>query len=307
MCNTSVAVCGCGFVGGNLSRVFAEKGLDVYCYDKSGHYPVGTKCALDDAFPTSVSELIVACEKKKNFSKIYFLCLPTPMFSDGECDTSIIESVLEEFSDFHGERIIVIKSTCPPGSIENWNEKYNKFGMQIIHSPEFLREATALEDTRNQDRIILGGIGSCLEVVEKVFNEAFPGVPVYKTSAVNSCMIKYMTNLHLTTRLVLSCEFYEICEKLKAQGLDVSYNETTKLAQLDKRLGGSHMQVPGVDGIRGARGHCFPKDTAEIVFLSKKLGIEKSLLSAVQEKNLSIVPPEHRDWEKMVGRAYRKR
>jgi UDP-glucose 6-dehydrogenase len=63
------------------------------------------------------------------------------------------------------------------------------------------------------------------------------------------------------------------------------------------------MNVPGAEGIMGARGHCFPKDMNALIALMKQHGIEPRLLEAGWQKNLSVVPEEHRDWEKMAGRA----
>ena len=67
------------------------------------------------------------------------------------------------------------------------------------------------------------------------------------------------------------------------------------------------MNVPGHDGIAGARGHCFPKDLSALISRSQEVGIEPKLLQALQNKNLEIVAPENRDWEKMVGRAVSKK
>jgi UDP-glucose 6-dehydrogenase len=63
------------------------------------------------------------------------------------------------------------------------------------------------------------------------------------------------------------------------------------------------MSVPGTDGIAGARGHCFPKDLRGITFLAKALGIDAIVMEALWQKNVAVVPVEHRDWERMKGRA----
>jgi hypothetical protein len=74
-------------------------------------------------------------------------------------------------------------------------------------------------------------------------------------------MVKYFTNIHLAMRVILSCEFWQICQKLDEMGMNIDYDKVVEYARLDSRLGDSHMSVPGFDGIPGARGHCVPGDT----------------------------------------------
>lgn len=301
----STACIGQGFVGGSLTTVLSEKNVDVYTFDKSGKFAEGSKTRNTIA---SIGDLVHHCETRiKGFSGIYFVCVPTPMYEDGEADLSIVESVLVELSELQGERIAVIKSTVPPGSTESWNKKFEGTGLRVVFCPEFLTEANALNDMRNQDRIILGGPRPWINKVKQVFESAFPKVPIIKTSSTTAEMVKYFTNIHLAARVVLSCEFAQLCETLDGKGLNVDYDKVVEYARHDKRLGNSHMNVPGFDGIMGARGHCFPKDLAALVFLSESLGLKETLMSAIQKKNLQLVPPEHRDWEKMVGRAFKKR
>lgn len=319
---SSIAVIGQGFVGGSLTTVFAEHKFNVYTYDISGKVAPGGfawVCTESvDTFltagPTNIhgrlltfENFILKCEEQKNFSNVYFVCLPTPMYEDGEADLSIVEGVLKQLSSMSGNRIAVVKSTVPPGSTERWNKMFEGTGLRVVFNPEFLTEANALDDMRNQNRIILGGPRPHINKVKLLFQKAFPKVPLIKTSSTTAEMVKYFTNIQLATRVVLSCELSEICEALDNKGMNIDYDKVVEYAKYDNRLGGSHMSVPGPDGIMGARGHCFPKDLAALTFLSRGLGISPSLLSAIQIKNLAIVPPEHRDWEKMVGRAVSKK
>ncbi len=332
----SVAVIGQGFVGGSLTTVLAERGIDVYVYDKSGKVAVGGKTPSavttgkrlefyphPDSYKSkninNVEELVCACENDdtkhgwvagievKNFSGIYFVCLPTPMFEDGEADLSIVEGVLKELSQIPGNRIAVVKSTVPPGSTERWNELFKNTGLRVIFNPEFLTEANAIEDMRNQNRIVLGGPRPYINNVKQLFQSAFPNVPIVKTSSTTAEMVKYFTNVQLAARVVLSCELYQICDALDKNGLNIDYDKVIEYAKYDKRLGGSHMNVPGQDGVLGARGHCFPKDLNALIAIAKQNNVKPTIMQAVWEKNVEVVPPEHRDWEKMVGRAVSKR
>lgn len=295
----TISVIGQGFVGGSLTTVFSEKGFNVIVYDKAGKAAPGA----NDYRPTSLSDLVKFTEAQEGFSGIYFACLPTPMFEDGSADLSIVEGVLDELSTIPGERIVVIKSTIPPGSTEKWNEKYSSAGLRIIFNPEFLTERTAVEDMRNQNRIILGGPRPWINSVKQIFRIAFNNVPIIKTSSTTAEMIKYLTNNFLTVKVAFANEMAQICEALDASGLNIDYDKVIEYASYDERVGSSHWNVPGPDGKRGYGGHCFPKDINAMISIAKNHNVDPKILKAAWEKNLEVRHPEDRDWEKMTGRA----
>jgi len=314
----SIAVVGQGFVGGSLTTVFSERGETVYVYDKAGKLAAGGingfKQNSSDMilYPGSIAEFVQQCEGKSGFSGVFFVCVPTPMYEDGSPDTSIVEDVLEliciaPYTADSPNRVAVIKSTVPPGSTERWNTMFNQRGLHVVFNPEFLTEANAVNDMREQNRIVLGGPRPHINTVRNVFQRAFPKVPIIKTSATTAESVKYFTNIQLAVRVILSCEFKQVCDALDAAGLNVDYDKVLEYARLDPRLGNSHMNVPGQDGIMGARGHCFPKDLNAYISVAKKMSVNPILMQAAWEKNLELVPTEHRDWEKMSGRAVSKK
>lgn len=330
----SIAVIGQGFVGGSLTTVFAERGFDVYVYDKMGKVAqggidilkkklvmtnertlqlAGIKGPKEPDEGSPVQNFVSSCEEEKNFSKVYFVCLPTPMFEDGEADLSIVEGVLKELSRVPGDRIAVVKSTVPPGSTERWNKMFEGTGLRVVFNPEFLTEANALDDMRNQNRIILGGPRPWINTVKLIFQTAFPKVPLVKTSSTTAEMVKYTINCFLSTKVSFANEVAQICEALDAKGLNIDYDKVVEYAKLDARLGNSHWAVPGPvpthDGryVRGFGGHCFPKDLNALVYVAEKLGVDPKVLKGVWAKNLEVRSPEDRDWEHMKDRAVSKR
>jgi nucleotide sugar dehydrogenase len=267
----AIGVIGQGFVGGSLTTVFAERGFDVYVYDKTGKVAPGGKNAYipnadgmrtPQFLPKSSSEFARACEIEKNFSGVYFVCLPTPMYEDGSADLSIVEGVLRELAETPGRRIAVVKSTVPPGTTERWNAQFVGSGLRVIFNPEFLTEANALDDMRNQNRIILGGPRPHINTVKLVFQSAFPKVPLVKTSSTTAEMVKYVINCFLATKVAFANEVAQVCEALDDKGLNIDYDKVVEYAKLDTRLGNSHWAVPGPvpthDGryVRGFGGHC---------------------------------------------------
>jgi UDPglucose 6-dehydrogenase len=170
-----------------------------------------------------------------------------------------------------------------------------------VFNPEFLTEANALDDMRNQNRIILGGPRPWINTVKQVFQTAFPKVPLIKTSSTTAEMVKYVTNNFLTVKVSFANEMYQVCEALDKSGLNVDYDKVIEYAKYDSRLGSSHWSVPGPDGDFGAGGHCFPKDINAMIDVAKNLNVKPTVLKAAWEKNLEV--RKNRDWEKMEGRA----
>lgn len=333
----SVGVIGQGFVGGSITTVFAERGFKVYVHDKTGKVaeggidPLNPLNAGDDWFNdvtrmqqlagvpptrevgegTPVQNFVKACEEKKDFSGVYFVCLPTPMYEDGEADLSIVEGVLHELASVLGERIAVVKSTVPPGSTEKWNKLFEGTGLTVVFNPEFLTEANALDDMRNQNRIILGGPRPQINTVKLLFQRAFPKVPLIKTSSTNAELVKYVTNCFLAMKVSFANEMFQLCNKLDESGLNVDYDRVIECATLDNRLGTSHWRVPSFETdengkpLFGFSLSCFPKDLNALIHKELELGLKPTMLKATWEKNLEVRP--QKDWEKMQGRAVSKK
>ena len=269
----SIAVIGQGFVGGSLTTVFSERGFTVYTYDKTGKHAPG---AFSQSSTWTLRGMVDYAErvgptKEQQFSGVYFVCVPTPMYEDGSADLSIVESVLEELAEIPGDRIAVVKSTVPPGSTDKWNKQFNSKGLYVVFNPEFLTEANAVNDMRGQNRIILGGPRPQINIVKNVFQRAFPSVPIVKTGPTTAEMVKYVTNCFLAVKVSFANEISQICESLDKEGLNIDYDKVIEYSKFDQRLGDSHWSVPGPvpthDGryVRGFGGHCFPKDINALI------------------------------------------
>lgn len=317
----SVAVIGQGFVGGSLTTVLSEKNEQVFVFDKDGKIAsggIGKFVDNDTTFvPGNINEFVQSCEGKIGFSGVYFVCVPTPMLPDGRADTSIVESVLEEISKapYNSDspvRIAVIKSTVPPGSTESWNSSYSSRGLHVVFCPEFLTEANALNDMREQTRIVLGGPRPWINTVKMIFQRAFPKTTIVKTSSTTAEIIKYMTNCFLAVKVSFANEVAQVCEGLDARGLNVDYDKVVEYAKLDPRLGSTHWSVPGsvpTDSgkfVRGWGGHCFPKDINAFMKVASDVGVDPKVMKAAWDKNLEVRDPVDRDWERQIGRAVSK-
>lgn len=238
-------------------------------------------------------------------SDIIFLCLPTPMNEDGSCNVSILKNVVRQISNItNEEKLLVIKSTVPPGTTESLSQQYE--GLDFCFNPEFLTQAKFIEDFINQDRIFLGwpskpakytsfkkimnlykDFMECRDKQKKIETTFWSG------SSKSVEMAKYIGNCFLTTKVIFFNEMYEIC---KNSGID--YEQTMSLVKSDKRIGSSHMQVPGPDGLMGAGGPCFPKDMNALIAYAKECGVDPLILESIWAKNL-LIREEH-EWENLA-------
>jgi len=275
---TVLGVVGLGFVGGAVFEVMKTA------------YPVETYDLHKECSCKNLEELVQK-------TQIIFVCLPTPMRGNGSCDLSILQESIFKINSFcmkDSRRIVVIKSTIPPGTTESLNQQCKN--IQVIFNPEFLREATFLDDFKNQTRIIIGGPRPGSTVVQNIYRKIFSNVPIIKTGSSTAELVKYFINCFLASKVSFMNEFYQICEKF-----DVDFDKVTEYALYDERIGGSHLQVPGPDGHFGFGGSCFPKDLNALIFEAKQKGISTTFLDAVWQKNLEMRP--EKDWENLKGRA----
>ncbi len=237
-----------------------------------------------------------------------FVAVPTPMKCNsalyiedkGCCDISIVESVISDLNNIVKNDIgepaehapIIIKSTIPPGTTEYLNNKY-KF-LRIVFNPEFLTEANAIEDFKNQKRIIIGGPHGAATIVKRIYQTAYPAVPTTKTSSTIAEMVKYVTNCFLAVKVSFANEMYQVCN-----ALDIDYDKVIEYAIQDLRLGQSHWAVPGPDGSIGFGGKCLPKDLNALVSKAKELGVKPKVMKAAWEKNQEV--RTNKDWEQIKG------
>ena len=234
---TTVGIVGQGFVGSAI-----REGLDKF-------YKVMTYDLDKDKSRNTHNDLI-------NTSDIIFVCVPTPMRQNGKCDTRILKSVINRIDrEVNGDRdpILVIKSTVPPGTT---NMMSRETRLKICFSPEFLTEANSFEDFKNQTRIIIGGPRPATGVVKSMFRRAFPDIPIVKTGTKTAEMVKYFTNCFLASKVTFANQMFEICKESS-----IDFDKVCEYALYDKRIGKTHMAVPGPDGDRGFGGHCVKGDT----------------------------------------------
>ena len=278
----NVGIIGLGYVGTALKEGFK----DFYNIETYDLVPNLSTC-------NSIEQLI-------NKVDIIFVCVPTPMNNDGSSNIDIVKSTIKDISGSQNtiNKIIVIKSTVPPGTTKSLNNKYSN--LDIFFNPEFLTEANFIQDFKNQDRIILGGSQESVSILVKVYEKVFPNAAIIKTESNYAEMVKYLSNTFLATKVSFANEMKMICDKL-----DIDYDKIIEYATYDDRLGKSHWSVPGPDGKLGFGGSCFPKDINALISVAIDMDLDPKIIKSAWDVNLKVRP--EKDWEKLKGRAVTKK
>ncbi len=250
-----------------------------------GHGFVGK--ATDYGFDINVEKFIVdpllntTIQQLSIFEpEIIFICVPTPMNNDGSQDTSIINLVTRQLIEKCPSAIKVIKSTVLPSTLSNLKKLDNK----IIYNPEFLREKHANKDFINSDMIIFGGQKKISEEVSKAYknnSKCMTNNHIF-TDLETASLIKYCINTFLATKVIF---FNEMNDVFKALKVNDEWKDVINIISEDKRIGDSHMNVPGHDGKKGFGGACFPKDTLALLKWGKDIGVDMSLIESIIRKN----------------------
>ncbi len=238
-----------------------------------GHGFVGT--AVDHGFTKNVQKFIV--DPKHNSTNTIedliafkpdatFVAVPTPQLESGECNTAILDDVMQQLNKSKG-LLVIVKSTVPAYKLESIKEQC--VDLRIVYNPEFLTEKNYLQDFKSPPMHVFGGAITDTEQVEALYKEysSCKKCPVFHTDIVSASMVKYCINSFLATKVTFMNEMYDVLKA--AKGTD--WSEFTKIINSDPRIGKTHMRVPGNDGVRGYAGSCFPKDTAALAYFAREI------------------------------------
>ncbi|HLB57390.1 MAG: hypothetical protein A3F67_11800 [Verrucomicrobia bacterium RIFCSPHIGHO2_12_FULL_41_10] len=263
---------GLGWIGKNYANSFERRGFEVVRYSKS-------ECAEN-------RELIKDCD-------IVFIAVPTPTTPQG-FDFSIVDEVLSLIGK---NKIAVIKSTILPGTTDELQKRHPD--VYLMHSPEFLTEATAEFDANNPDRNIIG----YTEKSKCKAAEVMSVLPTAPYEAIIPCkeaeLIKYAGNCWFYLKVVYVNMLYDL-----AQSLGLNYETIKDGMAADKRIGRTHLDPIHKSG-RGAGGHCFIKDMAAFARIYEKnipLDIKGlDLLDAIELKNIELLKQSKKDLNILGG------
>ncbi len=313
-----VCVIGTGYVGLVTGACLAHIGHHVICVDNNEEKVKLMKSGQSPIFEPGLSEIMQAAiqDQRIEFTtdlgagvthgEILFIAVGTPALPTGESDTRYVEAVAKGIGAHlnGGYKVIVNKSTVPIGSgdwvrrivLDGIGERRKpaddgssldlKADFDVVSNPEFLREGSAVYDTFNPDRIVLGGNSQrAIDLMQQLYapiierkvadDTTLSPVPVVVTDLSSAEMVKYAANAFLATKISFINEVANICDRV---GADIT--QVAKGIGLDSRIGSKFLRA----GI-GWGGSCFPKDVSALIHTADDYGYEAQLLKSVVSVN----------------------
>jgi len=306
-----ISVIGCGYVGLVTGACFSEIGHQVTCTDndeskivtlRAGKLPI-YEPHLDVLVARNISEgrlhFTSNAGEAVRSSEAVFICVGTPPLDNGDADLSAIDNVARMIAtEGGGPKLVVEKSTVPAQTGQELKRALDVYSRKsgtnftVASNPEFLREGTAVNDFLHPDRIVVGvdepAAAKKLReiyapILDKKFNcPAHDGrcpdspPPVFVVTTVNSAeLIKHASNSFLALKISFANSLADMCDQL---GADVQ--EVTAAVGMDPRIGPQFLQA----GL-GFGGFCLPKDVQAFIRLAERVGIDFTLLKAVEQVN----------------------
>lgn len=285
-----ISVAGTGYVGLVTAVCLAENGNTVTCVDINEEKVKLLNSGVSPIYEPLLEELMWKNRDKITFvteyseaykdADVIIIAVGTPERKDGSANLQYINEVAKQIANtVVKDCVIAIKSTVPIGTndkierIIKENLQYD-VNIDVVSNPEFLAQGSAVKDTLEATRIVLGVESENAEKIMKKVYKNF-NIPFVITNRNSAEMIKYAANDFLALKVSYINEIANLCEIVGANIEDVS-----KGMGMDPRIGDKFLNA----GI-GYGGSCFPKDTKALHWLANYNDYEIKTIKATIDVN----------------------